>query len=290
MTDVTYTLKALKKTISMNIKSPNQSAEYWDALAGNILPEVRNDLWRRHADYLNSELLKRFLPQGARFKRTLKTDLFDESLGRGLIQFLSEISADVTGIDISFSTALTATKNHARCLAVNANAILPPFKGKSFDLIVSNSTFDHFSTEKEIETALGAMARILRPGGHLIWTMDNPSNPIVGLRNILTSHCGTMGSLVPYQMGKTWNLRRMVKVTDALGLDVKATASIMHCPRIVVIQFLKYLKMINKNASGKFTLKILRAMEKLESLPTRSITAHYSGVHAIKKKSDPDEH
>ncbi len=287
--DVTYTLKVCK-TNSMNINDPIQSAEYWNALADNILPAVLNDLWRQYADYLNSELLKRFISQGTRFERTLKTDLFDESLGQGLIPFLSEISTNVTGIDIAFSTTLSAAKKHTAYLAVNSNAIAPPFAGNSFDLIISNSTFDHFATEKEIEMALGAMARILRPGGHLIWTMDNPRNPIVSLRNVLTSRFGTIGSLVPYQMGKTWNLRKMVKVTRSLGLDVQDTASIMHCPRVLAIQFLKYLKMLNKNASGKFTFKMLRAMEHMELLPTRSITAHYSGIHAVKKQSQPDEH
>lgn len=267
----------------MNIGKSNKSAEYWDTVTDKIRSEVSNDLWRQHADRLNSELLKRFLSSSSSFERALKTDLFDESLGSGLVPFLSEISKEAAGIDISYSTTLYTSKSHTRCLAVNASVIAPPFRGKSFDLIVSNSTLDHFSTEKEIGDALRSLARMLQPGGHLIWTMDNPANPIVRLRNAVTRRRGTLGFLVPYKMGETWDLRKMVEETSALDLDVVDTALIMHCPRILVVQFLKYLKILKKNASGKMISKGLRAMETLEALPSRAISAHYSAVHAIKK-------
>ena len=70
---------------------------------------------------------------------------------------------------------------------------------------------------------------------------------------------------------------------SALDLEVVDTALIMHCPRILVVQFLKYLKILKRNASGKMISKVLRAMESLEALPSRAISAHYSAVHAIKK-------
>ncbi|MFH1964804.1 MAG: class I SAM-dependent methyltransferase [Acidobacteriota bacterium] len=267
----------------MNIENSNKSAEYWNTVADNIRSEVSNDLWRQHADCLNTELLKRFLSSYPSFERTLKTDLFDESLGSGLVPFLSKISKEAAGIDISYFTTLYTSESHTQCLAVNASVIAPPFRGKSFDLIVSNSTLDHFSTEKEIGVALRSLARVLQPGGHLIWTMDNPANPIVGLRNALTRRRGTIGFLVPYKIGKTWNLQKMVRETSALGLDVVDTALIMHCPRILVVQFLKCLKILKKNASGKMISKGLRAMETMESLPSRAISAHYCAVHAIKK-------
>ena len=266
------------------MKNSNKSAEYWDSLADNILPEVSNDLWRQHADYLNCRLIKRFLPaENQSFERVLKTDLFDESLGTGLIPYLSEISRETAGIDISFSTALRAASGHTGCMAFNASVTSIPFSRDSFDLVISNSTLDHFATEEEIEDSLRDLVRILRPGGHLIWTMDNPSNPIVWARNALTSHFGTMGSLVPYQMGRTWKLKKMAQKTSSLGMEIRGTSCIMHCPRIAVIQALKYLKKIRENSSGKLTFRCLRAMERLEFLPTRSVTAHYNAVHAIKK-------
>lgn len=267
----------------MNIKNSTKSAEYWDTLADNILPEVSNDLWRRHADYLNCELLKKFLSPYPAFERVLKTDLFDETLGPGLIPFLSEISAEAAGIDISFSTTQHAAGRHTLFLAVNASVTASPFRKNSFDLIISNSTLDHFSSEKEIEDSLGSLVRVLRPGGHLVWTMDNPSNPIVSARNTLTRHFGTIGSLVPYQMGITWGLQKMVRKTSSLGLDVKNTAHFMHCPRILVIQALKYLTKIRKKPTGRLALRTLQIMEKIGNLPTNPITAHYSAVHAIKK-------
>ena len=186
-------------------------------------------------------------------------------------------------MDISLNIARKALRNHDNLIGVSSDILAPPFRKKSFDLILSNSTLDHFSSDDEIQEALKYLADLLKPGGHLIWTMDNPANPIVGLRNFLSVRFGTMGALVPYQMGKTWRLGKMASAARGLGLDVKDCARIMHCPRILVIQYLKYLKMLRKNSSGKISLELLKSMEILESLPTRALSAHYNAVHAVRR-------
>lgn len=259
------------------------SAQYWDDIAENVQPSVSNVLWRKHADFLNSRLLERFLPSSGGFQYSLKTDLFDESIGAGLSHALSGISREVAGMDISLNTVRNALRNQDNLIGVSSDILAPPFREKSFDLILSNSTLDHFSSDNEIQEALKYLAELLKPGGHLIWTMDNPTNPIVGLRNFLSIRFGTMGTLVPYQMGKTWRLGKMTSTARELGLDVRDCARIMHCPRILVIQYLKYLKMIRKNSSGKISLKLLKSMEILESLPTRALSAHYNVVHAVRR-------
>ena len=276
-----YTL-SLKRSL-MSTGKPNHAAGYWDWVAKNKKGEVTCDLWRRHADNLNAELVRRFLQPSPSFSRVLKTDLFDESIGMGLLPSLSEISGEVAGIDVSYNTALSASRNLSCGFSVNADVRAPSFKARSFDLILSNSTLDHFSTDDEIRKSLRSMALLLKPGGHLIWTMDNPSNPLIRIRNALSSRFGTIGDLLPYRMGKTWNLRQMTSEISCLGLEVRHTASIMHCPRLLVIPILKHLEKKRKVDYGGRLLKKLQALEKLESLPTRRVSSHYSAVHAVMK-------
>ncbi len=61
-----------------------------------------------------------------------------------------------------------------------------PFKTESFDQIISNSTLDHFTNKNDIIVSLKELRRMLKPEGVLIITLDNPSNPVVYLRNLLS--------------------------------------------------------------------------------------------------------
>ena len=84
----------------------------------------------------------------------------------------------------------------------------------SFDVVVSNSTLDHFETRDEILTSLRGFHRILRPGGRLLLTMDNLANPAVALRNALPYALLRRSKLVAYPIGATagpGRLRRMLK-------------------------------------------------------------------------------
>ena len=68
---------------------------------------------------------------------------------------------------------------------MNADVRCLPFVDGVFDLVVSNSTLDHFETSREIERAVAEIHRVLAPRGLFILTLDNPANPAVALRNAL---------------------------------------------------------------------------------------------------------
>ena len=267
----------------MKSEDSTSSAKYWDCVAETGKPEVTNELWRKHADFLNTRLLDRFLPVSGDFEHALKTDLFDESLGQGLFPALSLRSKAVSGLDISINVVRYARVRHNGCLGINADILDRPFSEQSFDLIVSTSTLDHFSSDGDIAAALDTLAKMLKPGGHLIWTMDNPANPVVWLRNTLSRRFGAMGSLVPYQMGRTWSLKRMARSAGRIGLEVQESCRMMHCPRALVIQYLKLLKRLRKDTSGTNSLNLLRALETLESLPTSRFTGYYNVIHATRR-------
>jgi len=110
---------------------------------------------------------------GARDKIVLKTDLFEEAMGYdGIMDWLGRRYRKVIGMDISPAIV--------RNIPVNGGVTQPEyvindvrattFKDNYFDLIVSNSTIDHFA---EIDQALRELYRILKPGGVLILTLHN---------------------------------------------------------------------------------------------------------------------
>ena len=69
------------------------------------------------------------------------------------------------------------------------------------------STLDHFEDAAQIEVALGELHRVLRPGGHLVLTLDNPANPLIRLRNALPEAWARRTGLSPFAVGATLGRR-----------------------------------------------------------------------------------
>ena len=87
-----------------------------------------------------------------------------------------------------------------------------PFAQGAFDGIVSNSTLDHFQSLDDLLVSLKELFRVLRPGGQMILTLDNLSNPIILLRNWLPLRLLKRLKIVPllcrcYLKGRiSWNI------------------------------------------------------------------------------------
>jgi SAM-dependent methyltransferase len=52
-----------------------------------------------------------------------------------------------------------------------------PFEDGSFDIAVSVATMHHIADHQAVREALGEMARVVRPGGHVLIWDHNPRNP-----------------------------------------------------------------------------------------------------------------
>ena len=156
----------------------------WDSAISPLLAARTETLWRRHSDAINSALIARWLRPGA-FYHLLKTDLFDEAMGDGLYPVLATRADRVTGLDVARSVLDAAVSRHPRLMAVAADTRKLPFADATFDVVVSNSTLDHFDTRDDILVALRGLHRVLRPGGTVVLTLDNLANPLVALRNAL---------------------------------------------------------------------------------------------------------
>lgn len=263
--------------------SSDVPTQYWDAiLASGAQGALHLDvpLWRSYCDVLHARLLNRWLA-GRRYSSALKTDLFDEAVGAGLAPWLLSHSDEVVGIDIATAVVTCASARHPRlrvrvCDVCDIEAV-----DGTFDLIISNSTLDHFTTPAAIQRGIQELARVLRPGGDVVVTLDNPSNPIVALRNALPPRLFGGSSVLPYFVGHTLSLRRLRAEVVAAGLEVLHHGYLMHVPRLLYLHLCRTVPQHGRVA--RWVLQLMLQHERFNWLPTRGLSGHYVAVHARKR-------
>jgi SAM-dependent methyltransferase len=254
----------------------------WDNVLESLLDAPGERLWRLHSDAVNAALFARWLPAEP-CADLLKTDLFDEAMGAGLYPLLCARSARVAALDVAPSVLAAATARHPELLAVAADVRQLPFVDAAFDVVVSNSTLDHFATREEILTSLRGLHRVLRPDGRLLLTMDNLANPAVALRNLLPFGLLRRLKLVAYPIGATagpGRLRRML--TDA-GFEVLDTVALLHCPRALSVALARRCE---RQGTPQARTRFLRGSQRWERLarwPTRYLTGYFVAINARKR-------
>jgi len=260
---------------------PHLSNEYWDSVIDQFLDEGGVELWRAYSDCLNHSVFRQWLPE-TRPEKILKTDLFDEAIGTGLSRTLNDHCSLLAGIDISFTTTQTANRNHEKILAVQADVLHLPFPDDCFDVIVSNSTLDHFTFKHQIGEGIKELHRILKPGGQLLISLDNLSNPIIALRQILPYDLLRKLGIVPYYVGRTLTLNTLCNCMEHHNLIVQDKKTFMHSPRIFGIAAAKWIEKRNTEVFRKPFLKLANAFEVLAFLPTNLFTGYYIAIKAVK--------
>jgi SAM-dependent methyltransferase len=211
-------------------------------------------------------------------RRALKTDLFDEAVGAGLVAPLRERAAEVVAIDVSPEVVAAAHRRHPELDARCADARRLPFEEGAFDVVLSNSTLDHFETLDDVAAALAELHRVLEPGGRLLVTLDNAANPLVRLRNALPAQLMSRLRLVPYPVGATCGPIRLRRLLAGAGFDVEATCALMHCPRLLV----RAASALAPGASARLVRGAL-ALEGLGALPTRYLTGQFVAASARRR-------
>jgi len=260
---------------------------YWDSVGAEWQRSRPHRLWREFTDRQQIGLLTRWTSgwtgEGRR-PNLLKTDLFDEVASRGIVPWLLARGANVTGIDVAPAIVSEAAARNPGLEAVVADVRLLPFAEASFDLIFSGSTLDHFESVGDIRGALGELCRVLRPGGTLILTLDNPANPLIWLRNSPLLGLLRGIGIVPYQVGATLGPRALPATARAAGFEVVETTAVMHCPRVIAVAMAGPVGRLRR-AWQELFLRQCEAWEGLEQWPTRWLTGHYVAIHAIKPKA-----
>lgn len=232
-------------------------------------------LWRMHSDATNAAFVRRALA-GRRFRRALKTDLFDEATTGGVVPAMREAAGAVTGIDISEEVADGARRRFPDLETSVADVRRLPFADGEFDLVVSLSTLDHLASVDEIAGAVAELVRVLAPGGTLALTIDNGANPAVALRNRLPAAPLRRAGVVAYELGPTVGPRELDRIVRRAGARPRTREALMHCPRLPAVALARRLE---PGAHRRF-LRGARRFEALASLPTRYVTGYFAAVVA----------
>jgi SAM-dependent methyltransferase len=261
---------------------------YWEQISEQWSAEESDLLWRRHSDDVNSALLRRWLPDGAP-DILLKTDLFDEVHGEGLIPLLQSRGKHVVGMDIADTAIQRALSNQTNCSAAKADVRFLPFDNDVFDVVVSTSTIDHFQTLEEFACSIGEFRRVLKPQGCLILTVDNLANPAVFVRNLLPFEIVNRLRLVPYYVGATCGPRRLSNMVAREGLVVQEVTAVEHTPRILAVALSRLVNRYCDPEIQEFFLRALLTYEHLNRLPTRFLTGYYVALRAIKPETGQGE-
>jgi SAM-dependent methyltransferase len=212
--------------------------------------------------------------------RLLKTDLFEEANGPDQLLFDLRHGCDLAiGFDSDLKiverASLRSPDGQGICfLAGDARAL--PLKTGCIDVVVSSSTLDHFEEKNDFTVALRELARVLRPGGVLILTLDNPLNPLYWPLRWL-SFAG------PFRLGYTPFPGALRKQLYLAGLEVIGSASLLHNPRMVsTLLFLTIRRILGRRGDAVIRAS-LRCFALLGGLPTRRFTCCFYGVGARKR-------
>ena len=261
-----------------------EGASYWESIAEEWKKTRPDRLWRKHSDAINQSLLFRWLPEQP-VPRLLKTDTFDEAVGEGLAQFLQTRAHTVVGMDLSFQNVQLACRGEKSIPGACADVRHLPFGEQSFDVVVSNSTLDHFQTLDEITVSLRELHRVLCRKGQLIVTLDNLANPIIAVRNHLPFKLLNRLGIVPYFVGATCGPWQLQKLLREVGFEVRDVTAVLHCPRMIAVLVAKLLCSRAEPPAQQHFLRWLQTFEGLSRWPTRYLTGCYIAVRAEKRQS-----
>jgi len=262
--------------------------EHWEGIArAQAVKSYGNEALAEHKKETYLALIARWV-RVENSPRILKTDLFAEAFNRE--QFLFDLTPahGVIGMDIAAETVKRA-RGEAGNRGIDAGKYLCgdvrslPLRDGSIDLVISDSTLDHFSTEAEIIIALKELGRVLRPGGTLILTIDNKSQltypPYFMFRLWMKLR------LAPYFIGRTMSRTRLTAVLNEAGIDVIASTAILHYPHPdgLVRWLERRLHTLGRGRLDKTIRRGFAGLEKLEGKRTRYLTGRYLAIKAIKR-------
>lgn len=270
---------------------PGKEAEHWDQIAKKwFLKSHSNELLAEHKRKTYLGLIARWADV-TNSQRILKTDLFAEAFGPEQFLFdIAQANSNIVGIDVANEIVIRA-KRSAKGYGVDADKYLCcdvkqlPLQDNSIDLIISDSTLDHFPSETDIVTALKELGRVLRIDGTLILTIDNKSHltypPYFIIR--LWMRLG----LAPYFIGKTLSTTKLRHTLDQIGFSVEEITAIFHYPHPDgLVRWLE--RSLRKLGRGRFNNAIRKSLawlDRLEGKRTKYLTGRYIAVKAVKKEA-----
>jgi SAM-dependent methyltransferase len=260
----------------------DEDEHYWSQVYSAFCTYPGRALWRECSDQLYTNLIESWLGHGREWDKVLKTDLFDEAVHDGLVSRLTGISREVHGVDLSPEVVDAACKRCPHLVARCADTRALPYPDDTFDLILSNSTLDHFREPGDIEVSLGEFHRVLKPGGSCLVTLDNLDNPVIALRRKLPHSWMKRLNLVPFFPGETLTREGLRDSLQSVGFRVKDERTVLHAPRVLVVWL---ASLFEKGPSwlGELLIKAVAGAEVLEKWPFSRYTGYYVAALVTKR-------
>jgi len=261
----------------------DEDALRWELVASKYeRGKFMDPLLARQFRRVHLELCRRWAP-ATEDPRVLKTDVFGEATCPPRA-FSWEIGRpeNLVSSDISFELTKTAKANAKRLGYTTASYVVGdartlPYRDNSFDLVVSDSTLDHFEDTDDITLGIRELARVLRPGGVLIITLDNPRN----LSEPLFRAWLALGR-GPYFIGKTLSPGALHRTMRDAGLEVTDAATILHNPRFFAKAGMRLLRRLRPPAYETVAERLLDWSDALGKVPTGILTGQFIAARGVK--------
>jgi SAM-dependent methyltransferase len=170
-------------------------------------------------------LVKRWLPN-LHQKTILKTDLREEAFGTDEVLFsLPQQECRMFGIDIAPRVVQAASLNPAarEHFYIAGDVRNLPFADNTFDIVLSNSTLDHFDQKNDFLRALNELQRVMKKDGRLLLTLNNKHN----LNFRCMAACETLLKTKSYPVC-FFSLRDIQKACSSAGLEIVQHDAIVH--------------------------------------------------------------
>jgi SAM-dependent methyltransferase len=259
--------------------------DYWDNIVTkNPQAQDYDSLLAEHYRKSHLDLISRWTALSTQ-QTILKTDLFAEAMcpSRSFMWEILRKSGRITGIDISpeickkskQNTGVFASGQSPVCISCDIRTL--PFSTACFDLVISDSTLDHFKQKRDIEIALNEFTRVLKPGGTIIITMDNKTNftePLFRLWIIL--------GLAPFFIGKTYSMDELRVAVRKTGLEIVDCNTLIHNPRFFTKLMVAVFRRVFPHKCDSWTKRSLKYFDSLGNQPTRYLTAQFIAIKAVK--------
>ena len=152
-----------------------------------------------------------------------------------------------------------------------------PLKDGSVDVIISNSTLDHFVTKHEVFTGLSELKRILKRGGQLIITLDNPWNPFYPALKLLSAL-----HITPYYLGKSLTRKQLIAALQEQGFLVDDVQALSHHPRILMLGYTHIVRKFLPRSADRHLDNVLAMFDRLKQSKIRFATAAFIAIKATR--------
>jgi ubiquinone/menaquinone biosynthesis C-methylase UbiE len=237
----------------------SQSPEVLAAYEAKAARSFLDDDPRERYTYMGSKmrcdytLLERVEPAGRRILNVGCSFPIDEIYYARKVG--SWVSVDISETSLAVARAIVQRELHPDLAAKfefrYGDACQLPFDDASFDIAVSMSTFDHLPSAGARQKAIDEMARVVRPGGHVIVTVANRWNlPYrAGIRKM------TREKTLHYGYAYLFSPRELRDMLRKAGVEPGSFASSIAAPEVWLPGYPIYVRWPARAAFG-----ILRAL------------------------------